>query len=107
MTSETWEKKHPDSPMTILMSRPNRVGLLVIIATWIFLYFHVISQLFDGLTQFLTSWNTGSVIKISATLDSQAADFKSMQQLLILTFTNVFYFRSLIFFLPSLPFFFH
>lgn len=64
MTSETWEK-HPSIPISNLMRRPCRLGPVVILATWVFLYFHVIAQLFDGISQFFETWHTPLVIRSS------------------------------------------
>lgn len=73
MTSETFEK-YPN--LSNLIRRPFRAGIVVILTTWVFLYFHVIAQLFDGTMQFLQTWNTTPVIKTSVLSNNKVINEK-------------------------------
>lgn len=55
MTSETTEKKqHPIVvPASSNPAKDNRLGVAVILASWVYLYFAVFTTLYDGLKDFL------------------------------------------------------
>lgn len=52
MTSDTSEKKKLlSSFIPASLQRPNYLGVLIILSTWIYLYFRVFFTLYDGLSQ--------------------------------------------------------
>lgn len=70
MTSETTEKK----PM-IIVPKPNgnpyleiKYGFLIVVATWIYLYFSVIPTLYDGIKDFLQNSATHIALEFTGNL---------------------------------------
>ncbi|VDM39298.1 unnamed protein product [Toxocara canis] len=76
MTSETSSKAPLLIRASVGRSARNTLsswsGVIVIACMWIFLYFHVVGHLYDGVVQFLYNWDTAYVIKASSDLVTTA-----------------------------------
>lgn len=55
MTSDTYEKKSLVGFTPASLRRPGYLGPLVVLSTWIYLYFKVVSTLYDGLSDLYSS----------------------------------------------------
>ena len=67
MTSETLLKKVSEGGITLPRGSRGRaqngLGLIVIIATWIYLYFHTVPSLYDGIWEFLFSTARRAIVE--------------------------------------------
>lgn len=67
MTSETLLKKVSEGDITTPRGTRGRgrdgLGLVVIVATWVYLYFHAVSSLYDGIWDFLFSTARSAIVE--------------------------------------------